>query len=490
MAQIGPNTIETPLETVTVYPKHMSYYSKRLNGFSKNTVVLRTQGADTVNQNGVISLTLPTNAICDMKSLCMLFECEPVARAVPDAAGLAIYPRFTTSLIERIQVSVGGVAVGNAPNAQSAIAYLKQIATLSPDKCECGQHKWESPQGYLLAGAATPVRGASANTPNWQKGPQQQTPVQHDVVAVGATCAANGNTLCGNFPKSSQYCVELFQGFVSESQPAYLDTSAMGAIRLDVLLSPASIFMGVDAATGIGAGVCNSYALSKIHANIDVISVADGIYSSALAAYLMSGNSLKIPFTNYFTFINAIPANGFNTSLRVNVRSQNIRRVWNSWRLANYNAGGQLVAELDEATTTPYFQFGTQENVAFQSIQLQINNVQVPSQPAIAGCEVGYYNRKALNKINNQLGAALGDTYLDRAFSNDMFYSVFGLDDRLGNGLRTLSGYSSAGTQTSIYVNTTDTSAGGATKALQHLCVVECVSLLLVGQNRQITVIS
>ena len=126
---------------------------------------------------------------------------------------------------------------------------------------------------------------------------------------------------------------------------------------------------------------------------------------------------------------------------------------------------------------------------------MQINNVSVPSQPARAGTEIAYYNRKALNKMNNQLGAALADSIVIQDPKTntpvDMFYSCMGLDDRLGNGLRTLSGYSSSGTQTSIYVNLT-ARAGTAVsaEALQHMCIVECVSMLLVGQNRQITVIS
>jgi len=495
MAQIGPSTLETPTDQVSVYPKHMAYFSKRLNGFSKNTVRLNTQSANVVNQNGIVSITLPTNSIVDLKSLVCLFKCTPTARAIPDAAGLAIYPRFTTSLLERVQISVGGVSVGNACNMNSAIAYLKQISTMSADKADGLPTLWASPQGFRdNAGAAGVVRGKNTNNPNWQCGPQQRTPVSSGTnSSVGPNvCVANGTALNGEFPDESVYAVELFNGFVSESQPAYLDTSALGAIRMDLLLSPASVFMGVDAATGIGAGICNSYQLSEIFCLVDVISIADGIYNSAMAAYLQSGNSLKVPFSNYFLFTGSIQAGvgGFNTSLRVNVRSQNIRRVWNSWRYANYNAGGGAVASLVDSATTNYFKFGTADLASFESIQLQINNIQVPSQPAQAGAEVSYYNRKALNKMNNQLGACLADHLIGQENAHDLFYSVIGLDDRLSNGLRTLSGYSSAGTQTSIYVNTSNTPAGNVSAALQHVCFVECTSLLLVGQNRQITVIS
>jgi hypothetical protein len=280
-----------------------------------------------------------------------------------------------------------------------------------------------------------------------------------------------------------------------------LDTAALGAIRLDILLSPAAVFMGMGRAAAGGTlagqapGTCNAYSLQNIFCYVDVISVADGIYNSVLASYLASGQSLKIPFTNYFNFVDTIPSGGFNTSLRVNVRSQNIRRIWNSWRASNYNAGNQEVGGLANANTTPYFHFGGNagsEN--FGSLQLQINNVSVPSQPALAGTEIAYYNRKALNKMNNQLGAALADSIVitDRSTTPvDMFYSCMGLDDRLSNGLRTLSGYSSSGTQTSIYVNLTARAGVGAIdEPLQHMCIVECVSMLLVGQNRQITVIS
>ena len=530
MANIGPTTTEMPTNQVSVYPKHMAYFCKRLNGFSKNTVRLNTQSANTVNQNGVISITLPSNSIVDMKSLAMFFECLPSAiETAGGAVADAVYPRFTTSLIERIQVSVGGVAVGNAPNMNSAIAYLKQIATLSNDKADAQPSLWSSPQGYGYSAANGCYRGAtstpagSTSGANFQRGVQQVVPITNIAAPAGAVRLTpllgniggvgdedkGGVPLCGSYPPASaangrqnpQYCVELFNGFISESQPAYLDTSALGAIRMDILLSPASIFMGMgktaggNLLAGQAPGQVNSYTLSNIFCYVDVISVADGIYNSALAAYLAQGQSLKIPFTNYFNFVDSIPSGGFNTSLRVNVRSQNIRRVWNSWRASNFNAGNQGVNALNRANTTPYFHFGGDAgNANFGSIQLQINNVQVPSQPARAGTEVAYYNRKSLNKMNNQLGAALADSAVvqDGATNQvDMFYSCLGLDDRLSNGLRTLSGYSSAGTQTSIYVNlTARPGVGAVNEPLQHLCIVECVSMLLVGQNRQITVIS
>jgi hypothetical protein len=468
----------------------MAYFCKRLNGFSKNTVRLNTQSSSTVNQNGVISITLPSNSIVDMKSLAMFFECVPDAKnAVGDTAGVAVYPRFTTSLIERIQVSVGGVAVGNAPNMNSALAYLKQVATMSPDKADSLPSLWASPQGFIEGAGGVLARGTGANQAQWQRGVQQVSPASVES-ATNNLCAvaAGGIPMRGDFPDEHRYCIELFNSFISESQPAYLDTSALGAIRMDILLSPAQVFLGV-AADGTTAGQCNAYALNNIFCYVDVISVADGVYNSALAAYLAQGQSLRIPFANHFNFVDTIT--NFNTSLRVNVRSQNIRRVWNSWRRADYNNGTGDVANLALSATTPYFQFGTANNNSFQSIQLQINNVSCPSQPALAGTEVAYYNRKALNKMNNQLGAALADSYIDESTNHDLFYSVIGLDDRLSNGLRTLSGYSSAGTQTSIYVNLTQTAVAlPADAPLQHLCIVECTSMLLVGQNRQITVIS
>ena len=509
MAQLGPTTLETPVQQVSLYPSHMAYYSKRINGFSKNTVRLNTQSTNSVNSNGIVSLTLPTNSIVDLKSLGMFFEID--IDSAGGAADNAIFPRFTTSLMERVQVSVGGVAVGNAPNMNSAIAYLKQIATMSPDKADSQPHLWCSPQGYTNEAVAVQNRrgclGGAGARPNWQNGIQQRTPYDTNkdaTVTNNVLPAAGGISTSGNFIENDQYCIELFNGFVSESSPAYLDTSALGAIRLDILLSPASVFVGTDGAAAPAAqaaATVNDYTLKKIYALVDVISIADGIYNASLASYLQSGNSLKIPFNNYFVFSDNITS--FNSSLRVNVRSQNIRRVWNAWRRANYNAAGatwgaaMAVDAFSNANTTPYFQFnggnpaaaGNFPSSCLQSLQLQVNNVQVPAQPMESMGVIQHYNRKALNKMNNQLGSGLADIFVDRQNCSDMLYSVLALDDRMSNGLRTLSGYNSAGTQTSIYVNLTQTATALATNQ-QHFCCVECTSLLLVGQNRQITVIS
>lgn len=504
MSSIGPTTVEQTINQVSLYPKTMSYYSRRLAGYSKNSVRLNLAGSTTVSQNGIISVVLPTNSMVDLNSLAMFFKCDPVSTTA--VAGSTepscVFPRFTTSLIERIQVSVGGVSVGNAPNMNSAIAYLKQISSMSSDKCSSLPHLWASPQGYDhtngAAGVAT-QRGGSGTaagailTPEVSQDHGQNNPANGGSPA----CDANFVPTAGNFPNESNYSVELFNGFVSESAPKVLDTSTLGAIRLDILLSPAAVFMGLGSVNGAAwvpdtACTVNTYSLKDIFFYIDVISLADGVYNASIASYLQSGNTLKIPFANYFLFTDGIQAGagGFNSALRVNVRSQNIRRVWNSFRKADYNAGAAGdVAELNKANTTPYFQFGSSSLSALQSIQLQVNNVQIPSQPLLMGAENNYQNRKSLNKINNQLGACLADCSIGQENRHDMFYSCISLDDRLSNGLRQLSGFSSAGTQTSIYVNTANTGTNVA-DALQHVCFIECSSLLLVGQNRQITVIS
>lgn len=512
MSQIGPTTVEQSISQVSLYPKTMSYYSRRLAGYSKNTVRLNLAGSTTVSQNGIISVVLPTNSMVDLNSLAMFFKCDPVpsGNATGTTNPSCIFPRFSTSLIERVQVSVGGVSVGNAPNMQSAISYLKQISSMSDDKCSSCPHLWASPQGYSYsdgAAANATARGGSGTggaapaailTAEVSQDMGQNNPTN----GASAPSSANFVPTAGNFPDESHYSIELFNGFVSESAPKVLDTSTLGAIRLDILLSPAAVFQGMGAATtGAGPPVnpwtpgvqcqVDSYSLKDIFFYVDVISVADGVYNASVASYLQSGNTLKIPFANYFLFTDGIATgSGFNSALRVNVRSQNIRRVWNSFRLANYNKGGAAaVSVLDKANTTPYFQFGSAQIAALQSIQLQVNNVQIPSQPLLMGGENTYQNRKSLNKINNQLGANLADQMIGQENRHDMFYSVISLDDRLANGLRQLSGFSSAGTQTSIYVNTANTATAVAA-ALQHLCFVECTSLLMVGQNRQITVIS
>ena len=505
MSQIGPTTVEQSISQVSLYPKTMSYYSRRLAGYSKNTVRLNLAGSTTVSQNGIISVVLPTNSMVDLNSLAMFFKCDPVPTQTDgdSQSPSCIFPRFSTSLIERIQVSVGGVSVGNAPNMQSAISYLKQISSLSDDKASSLPHLWASPQGYSYsdgAAANATVRGGSGNAGGAILTPELSQDMGQNNPTNGASAPASAEFVptAGNFPKDGHYSVELFNGFVSESSPKVLDTSTVGAIRLDILLSPAAVFQGMGSLLTAGTvwqakapARVDAYTLKDIFFYVDVISVADGVYNASIASYLQAGNTLKIPFANYFLFTDGIATGqGFNSALRVNVRSQNIRRVWNSFRRADYNKGGTAAIQvMDKANTTPYFQFGSAEIAALQSIQLQVNNVQIPSQPILMGAENAYQNRKSLNKINNQLGANLADQMIGQENRHDMFYSVISLDDRLANGLRQLSGFSSAGTQTSIYVNTTNTATAVA-NALQHLCFVECTSLLMVGQNRQITVIS
>ena len=90
------------------YPANVSYFLRRLSGFHTNVFKLMPQNTDTASAGKIIQVNLPTNALLNMKSFAFHFD---AAATEAGGAGVARLPNKITSLIDRVEVMMGGVTV-------------------------------------------------------------------------------------------------------------------------------------------------------------------------------------------------------------------------------------------------------------------------------------------------------------------------------------------------------------------------------------------
>ena len=87
-------------------PSNVSYFLKRMAGYSTNTFRLQTLNQTSATASQIIEVRLPTNAIVDLKSLAMYCDAACADNAAGDHFKI---PRWgISSLIRRVEVLAGG----------------------------------------------------------------------------------------------------------------------------------------------------------------------------------------------------------------------------------------------------------------------------------------------------------------------------------------------------------------------------------------------
>merc|ERR1712147_163007 len=92
------------------YPATLAVFLERLNGFSTNYFRLEPQGSNSARANNIVRITLPANALVDLRSFTLHFD------AAVSGGGKARLPNKIDSLVERVEVAFGGVQVAAGNN--------------------------------------------------------------------------------------------------------------------------------------------------------------------------------------------------------------------------------------------------------------------------------------------------------------------------------------------------------------------------------------
>ena len=301
---------------------NLTYFVERLQGFSTNTFRLETQNKTTAKQNDIISFDLPSNAILNIRSLKVW--CNASANASTGANSGARLPPIN-DLIERVEVSVGGIVLSQGTNFVNVLGEVQRALTNEEPDSVVGHPEYVRNVSYvngLGAGAAVMTGALNEDYSN----------------------AATGRT-------GVHFCIDKFPGFLDTADPKLLDTSVLPDIRVRLymasdnilttslgsaignvaaIVGPPAIEAGVAFGVGVGGG---RYELSDIHATIEAVGLADMTYDQMIDSQMKQNGFLEIPYKSFTSYQETHAG-----SSRFTLSTQSLDRVWVSWRYTNFDA--------------------------------------------------------------------------------------------------------------------------------------------------------
>lgn len=291
---------------------NLTYFVERLQGFSTNVFRLESQqGSSAVaTSSSIITFDIPSNAIVNLRSFKIM--CNANTDVVAGAGG-RLPP--INDLVERVEVSVGGITLSQGANFINVLQEAKKALGATYAGCDAtmGHPEYVRAKSYV----------------------------------DGAVIAGTGNETY-SAGASPRFCIMDLEGFFATAEPKLLDTSLMPDLRVRLHLASDNVLGSVAGVAFDGTGGTDitdagtggaRYQLTDIHATIECIGLADQAYDQMLASMMSSQGFLEIPYKNYTNFQSV-----HSGSSRFSISSQSLDRVWVAWRPTGYDTQGGLVA--------------------------------------------------------------------------------------------------------------------------------------------------
>jgi len=370
------------------FPSYMSFFLRSYNNVSHQNFQIAPAASGVLNAHRQMQFTLPTNAMLHLSKTRLLFTMSTASSAATTAGRLAA----AKSIIDRIQIDAGGVALSSGCASSSVLAQcIDNMRTVEEDPVTSHTELYRRTSG---------VNGAA-------------------IVAATEAYTNINNAQC--------FAIELGPWFAT-MQPNMLPTQILPTLQVTIYLSGnASVVSSctLPAAGAAGAGLVNplvaggvqaSYTVDNYSLSVSAYSLDDGVFDQTLAARLNSSEGLEATYCNYESF-----SNTFSTgSTSVSSAASSLDKVIVAFRAAEFDgiksavgvkgynnsleAGLAVAGVLDQpaahggakylnATTnftspTTLLPSAAADNWAKQpNISIQVNNVRFPSYDARIGAQ-------------------------------------------------------------------------------------------------------
>ena len=475
------------------YSPNLTYFLDRLQGFSTNIFRLETNGSDTATANKIIRFSLPSNALLNMRSFSLHFNAK-----CNDGNGARL-PAKIDSLIERVEVTAGGIQLSQGLNLYNVLRHVKDSLLGDKTNSVCGHPdiiRTISPVdglGYVDADDANPAILSGTNG--------ERYPATH---------------------KQAQFTVDHWEGFLGTCEPKILDAAILPDLVIsiyladnNVLTSSAGIALdetGTGDITDIG-NASATYELNNVHATIESIGLADSVYDNMVSSMIAQKGYVEIPFKQYFSFNNT-----HQGSTRFSLATQSLDRVWVAFRdsayatqkapvrVKGYRLKGAFTSAATIAATNGsagavtqdigkseylglldtekekyvgvYYNFVEPATSSKNTYQLQLNGAYYPQFAATA--EEMYTISK-----NSTLGSYSEQFKSLQQYKNNYFVMCSRLNMPESEFSRTASGLDTRSVSLNGYFNTFNT-----TGSPNVVIFCECTSTIRVGQGRMIEVLT
>lgn len=330
-------------------PNDVRFAVSKMTSYNRNTLRLETHGTVTANPGQIVTVTLPSNAILDLRSFRVTLDVATQQSAVAGQPTIfAKTPSDSSSLIQQMEVYCSGVMISNSFSEFNTVSKIKQYVNSSRDRNG-------SIDGALYKGYITE---------------------DDDVEAVSMV-------------------FKPLIGLFAESSTRYLPTSLCGDVTVRLTLASNAVlafkeqgtalcanFVGVNADTRAAS---LQYEVASLHAQIDTVSMSD-TYEQMLLDRLSGEDFLPINYKDYQTFALHGTTTGAH-DVRFSMASSSIDRIYAVIRDNNYAIPGVVPrvltgANFSNEAVSNYFHFkafNTHQNSRGQvRYQYQINGIMHP----------------------------------------------------------------------------------------------------------------
>ena len=463
------------------YSPQLVYFLDRMSGFSTNIFKLMPSGSDSSGPNSITRITLPSNALLNTRSFKLHFLASTVAAS---SVGGRL-PADISTLIERVEISAGGVQLSQGTNFYNTLVNAK--TALMGSRCD-------SVTGHSELVRANKFDG--------------------DVIASGAGI---DETYSGT---GTPHVIDKWEGFLGTCEPKILDASILPDLVVSIYWASNSVLASCKQNTTNtlftskpdGGAEAAVYEIKNIHASIETIGLADSVYDNMVGSMIASKGFIEIPFKQYFSF-----SNTHTGSSRFTVATQSLDRIWTAWRASDYNTlgapqavkgystaagaflagsgGSPTDAEINAHTEklsgyggahgtgavekyiTKFQKFSEPGAADALKYQFQLNGAYYPQYPA--GTEDMYQITK------NSLPGPVKYGMTKEQLRDSYFVQCVRLNMPDSEMSRTLSGLDTRSVSLNGYVNTTGTLTADA----NLMIFAECTSSLRVGAGRMLEII-
>ena len=289
------------------YSPQLQYFLQRLSGFSTNIFKLEPQNkTQDLTSNQIIRFSLPSNALLNTRTFALHFDavCKGVA-----GGNKARLPAKIDTLIERVEITAGGVQISQGSNYYNVLRHAKDA---------------------LMGNKCNPVNGHPVVYRNHSN--------VNDAILFdneGVDGSARRNNIV-----TRPYCIDYWEGFLGTCEPKILDASILPDLVISIYLANDTVVSTSDDDADTVQFVQNhtgfaSFELHDICATIETIGLADATYDNLVASMMSAKGFLEIPFKQYFAFQNV-----HSGHTRFSLATQCLDRVWIATRDPSYNVQG------------------------------------------------------------------------------------------------------------------------------------------------------
>ena len=436
-----------------VVPKDIAFAVARMEGFNLNTFRLETNGATSAGPSSIITLSLPSNCIVDLRSFKVHMDIATTSDSTSTNAIHGKLPANTSSLIQQCEVYCGGIQIAQGFSEFNTVSRVKMLTHSSRDR-----------------------EGSVDNT------------LQHGTVSTG-DAADNVSVI-----------FKPHIGIFAESSTRYLPTSLMGDISVRITLAPNAVLTYKEATVAMPGSFTDAaartaalnvtYNVSSIHATIQTVTMGD-FYERLLLERLTQEEFLPVNFKEYYTF-SLHGTTGTAHDVRFSLSASSIDRLYTVCRDSNYQTAGVRTRQQSGATLTDanvsnynFFQSFNSTDVARGTLRYQysVNNVQHPQYQA--DCLDAAHE---LTMISDSIGLTGSGNMVTSLTDWNEGKAIIPLQLQMaGQPVSLMSGYSSRGNNTQFSVSlqgqvvATPDATAQITAAISTLVIVETTAQLRIA---------